>query len=229
MELFSKMFASVSISRYSSIALDWIRFMTIILFIRHGITTQLGKMVSGRMAGVHLNEVGRAQAERLSERLAHLGIDAIYSSPMERTMETAQPLSTRFDIPILTRKGLIEVDAGDWTGMTYDAVRATSEWKNYMQNPGLAKIPNGESISDVQSRVVAELEELRSQHRDNTIALFSHADVIKAALIFYVGIPIPSYQRLEIDPASISVLGFRDHHPRVLLLNHTGEMVLRPA
>jgi broad specificity phosphatase PhoE len=196
---------------------------TRILLIRHGHTDWIGRAFSGHRAGVHLTERGVSQAEALAERLAGSGISAIYSSPLERTLETAEPLARRLGLDITKRERLIEIDSGDWTGEPFADLAPTDRWKRFMSYRSATRIPGGELMLDVQARGVSELEALREKHGEATIAVFSHADVIRFVFAHYAGIAIDLAHRLEIRPASVSTLALGAEDVRILGLNDIGE------
>jgi probable phosphoglycerate mutase len=196
--------------------------MTTFLLIRHGHTDWIGKAIAGHTPGVAISKDGMKQSEALVDRLKSLPVSAIYSSPLQRTLETAEPLSRALNLKVEPRLRLIEVDFGDWTGQTMDQLRSDPGWNRFNTLRSLTRAPNGDRMLDVQSRMVDELEELRSIHPGETIAVFSHQDAIKAALAHYAGIPIDLFHRLEIHAASVSILELSDHGPRILCVNNTG-------
>lgn len=196
--------------------------MTTYLLFRHGDNDAVGKWFAGRSPGVHLNEEGRQQAARIAERFGSCAIDAIYSSPLERAMETATPLAERLGVPVQTHDGLIEVAVGDWTRRTFDELAGDENWMRFNSLRSSTRAPNGELMLEIQARMVQCIEEWRVKHDNETIALFSHADVIKAALLLYAGIPLDFINRLEIYPGSVSVVTLHEASARVLRVNDTG-------
>ena len=196
--------------------------MTTLLLVRHALCDPVGKAVAGRAPGVLLNETGRAQAERLSERLAGLPIEALYSSPLERARETARPIAERLGLEVRLAPELLELDFGEWTGLTFEEVRASAAWQQFNSFRSCTRIPGGELMLEVQARAVAALERLRERHAGWVVAV-SHGDVIRAAIAHYVGIPLDLVQRLEVGPASVSALSFDAGGVRILRLNDTGE------
>jgi probable phosphoglycerate mutase len=195
---------------------------TTFLLIRHADNDYVGRAFAGRMPGVHLNETGRAQAAALADRLADAGIRVIYSSPLERAVETIRPLADRLQLPVTTRERLIEIDTGEWTGAVFAELAGDAHWRRFNLFRSSTRIPGGELMSEVQTRMCLELEELRCRHPEQTVALVSHADVIRFALAHYAGIPIDLAQRLEVRPASVSVLALEDHGATILRLNDDG-------
>lgn len=194
--------------------------ITRVLLIRHGINdyVKAGKL-AGRLPGVHLNAEGQAQATALAERLGSAGIAAIYSSPLERTRETAAPLAERLGLPVQPCADLLESDCGEWAGQPIAELNQTDLWRQIQVCPSAARFPAGESMAEIQARMVRAIETLRAAHPGQTVAAVSHSDPIKLAVAFYVGLPLDLYQRLEIAPASISELMFPPLRPTLVRLN----------
>jgi probable phosphomutase (TIGR03848 family) len=195
--------------------------MTTFLLIRHGLCDSVGRAIAGRAPGVHLNHTGQAQAEALAHRLAGIPIAAVYSSPLERARETATPLAKRQGKSVAIVPELNELDFGDWTGRTLAELDQADGWREFNAFRSGTRIPGGELMSDVQSRAVGALERLARWHGDATVAAVSHGDVIRAMLTYFLGMPLDLLQRLEIAPASISVVRFDRYGPVVPLINST--------
>lgn len=193
--------------------------MTTILLIRHGQNdfVEKGKL-AGWLPGVHLNDVGRSQAEAMASALEEFELEAVYSSPLERAIETARPIARAKDLTVKRRKGLGEVDIGRWEGLSLRAARRRKLWPIIQNTPSLARFPEGESFFEAQARMVATLEELRGKH-SRTIACVSHADPIKLAVAHYIGMPIDGFQRLDVGPASITQLTIEAGSARLNRLN----------
>lgn len=188
--------------------------------IRHGSNDYLAKaMLAGRRPNVHLNEQGRTEAEQAGVVLAELGIQRIISSPLERALETAEPLSTKTGIPIEVAPELLEIDFGDWTGKTIPDLDRDPAWKDFNLYRSGKRIPRGETMLETQTRMIAFLEKLRSENQRQTVALFSHGDPIKAVFAYYLGIPLDLFTRLEISPGSYSILRLEDWGPQILAIN----------
>ena len=193
--------------------------MTVFHLVRHGEHVLAGRVLAGRTPGVGLSERGRAEIAVVAERLAAENIAALYSSPLQRTKETAEILSARLDLPIGYREDVIELDFGEWTGLTFNQVRADQRWELWRSCRSIAAVPGGESMRQVQDRAVGALLDLQSAHRDRTVVIVSHGDVIRAALLFALGMPIDSYSRIEIGLASVSTIRIDDSGIRVSVLN----------
>lgn len=196
--------------------------MTTILLIRHATNALVGKSLAGRMAGVSLSEEGKRQATTLAERLQHLPIKALYSSPLERAVETADPLAKKLELPVEVRNEFTEFDFGNWTGKTIEELRGQESFRLFNEFRSVTPAPGGELMLTAQARMVAGLQLLSGQHQGETIAVFSHSDMIKAAIAYYTGMPLDLMQRLEIDPASVSILTVFPETVRINRLNDTG-------
>jgi probable phosphoglycerate mutase len=195
--------------------------MTLLLLIRHGENeyVKTGRM-AGRLPGVHLNERGQAQARELAEALAGAPIRALYSSPMERALETAAPLAEKLGLEINVRPGLLESNIGDWAGMELKDARKLPEWKTVQSAPSRFRFPGGESFVEMQARLVNEIEGIaRAHENDELVACVSHADPIKLIVAYYMGMPLDHFQRLACDTASVTVLMLGGTGAALLKLN----------
>jgi len=173
---------------------------------------------------VHLNDDGRQQAAALSARLAALPIDAIYTSPLDRTVETAQAIAGPRGMPLRLVEGLGEVKYGEWQGAELKELYKHELWPGVQFYPSGTRFPGGETLGEAQMRMVATLDALRAQHPKGIIAVVSHADIIKLALAYYIGMHIDLFQRLEISPCSVSAVFFTRMGPRLLAYNDTGSL-----
>jgi len=142
---------------------------TLFLLIRHGLTDMIGKRITGRLPGVSINTEGEEQARRL----VRLQADAIFSSPLERAIQTATPLAEHLGLRIQIDDAFSEVDFGDWSGMTIRELQALPEWKLFIQSRSSFRVPGGELLLDVQSRVVDALASLATLHPEKTVAVFA--------------------------------------------------------
>lgn len=195
--------------------------MTTILLIRHAVNdfVKTGKL-AGWTPGVHLNEEGQAQAQALGERLASAPIKYLYSSPLERTIETAQAILAHHPHLTLQQTDEIgEVRYGDWEGMAISALRGRKMWEVVQEYPSRAVFPNGEAMRDVQIRAVNFIEKLVIWHPGETVAVVSHADVIKMILAHFLGMHLDNFQRINVSPASISTLMMEHSRPYVGTMN----------
>lgn len=199
--------------------------------MRHGENDYVKKgRLAGRLPGVHLNENGQKQAHLAAERLANSAIKAIYSSPLERALETAQPLAHALGLEIIHREGLIEVDFGEWQDQRLKGLSRKKLWKVVQSTPSRACFPSGESFASAQQRICQELEALAMQHEAKDMILcVSHSDPIKLAVAYYLGLPLDMFQRLHVAPASISVLHLGEMGARLLQLNYEFSFTLPKA
>jgi broad specificity phosphatase PhoE len=192
--------------------------VTVFHLLRHGEPAVLGRL-NGRLPGVGLSATGRAEIAAQAERLAAENIVAIYASPMQRTHETAEILAERLGLPIHHREDVIEIDYGEWTGLTFDDIRRDERWLMWSRSRGIATIPGGESWRQVQDRVVGALFDLQQAHGEGNVVIVSHGDVIKAALLFALGMPLDFYSRIEIAFAALSTIRLDEAGIRVSGLN----------
>lgn len=198
--------------------------MTVFYLIRHGHNDYVSKgKLAGRLKGVHLSERGRTQAKALANNLSQVKFDALYASPLDRTIETAKPIAASQGLSVIKRSGLLEIGYGNWQGQSLKSLRRRKLWPIIQATPSLARFPEGESFTEAQARIVAELEELRSKHNSNKakVACVFHSDPIKLALTHFAGIPLDLYQRLIIEPASVSILTVTNDHVRIVSMNDT--------
>jgi probable phosphoglycerate mutase len=200
-------------------------FTTYVLLIRHGENDWVGTdRLAGRTPGVHLNEKGQQQAKELATVLAKQPIAAIYSSPLERCLETAQPLAAALDMHIQHTDGLLEVDYGEWRGANLKELGQLPAWKMVQHFPSTFRFPNGETLREVQARAVSAIEQIRVQHPNQVIALYSHGDVIRTTLAHYLGTPLDLIQRNIVSTASVSILSFANDVPAVLGMNYLSSL-----
>jgi probable phosphoglycerate mutase len=195
--------------------------MTQLLLIRHAVNdfVKTGRL-AGWTPGVHLNDEGKAQAEALGQRLAGASIDRLYSSPLERTMETAEAIRQHHStLPITPHHELGEVRYGDWEGMEIRKLTGRKMWQVVQQYPSRASFPNGETMRGVQTRAVDAIEALVTQHPRETVVVVSHADIIKMVLAHFLGMHLDEFQRIVVSPASISTLMLGFGRPYVGTMN----------
>lgn len=197
--------------------------MARLLLIRHAPTPETGHKLTGRLPGVDLAEEGRAIAGATAQRLAGFHISAVYSSPIERTWQTAEIVAAEHRLEPHVEEGLIEVDYGRWSGRTLKSLYKLKAWHTVQITPSRMVFPDGEGIGEAQSRAVAACERLAADHARSTIVLVSHSDIIKAVLSHYLGQPLDLFDRIAVDPASVSVIDVpRQGIPRVIAINSSG-------
>jgi probable phosphoglycerate mutase len=195
--------------------------MTTFYLIRHGHVDTVNRLIGGRQPGIHLTPQGRQQAEALAERLAEEPIAHLFSSPLDRTRETARPVAERLSLEVHLADDLLELDFGQWTGCEFHDLQSDPHWKRFNAFRSGTRIPGGETMLEVQSRVVGLMERLRDRHPEEAIALVSHGDVIRSALCYWLAVPLDFFQRIEISLASVSILRVDKHGPLVLAMNAT--------
>ena len=193
--------------------------MTVFHLLRHGQHNLLGRALAGRMEGVGLTERGRAEIAAAAERFAREKIAAIYASPLQRTRESAEIVAERLGLPIAFRDDLLELDFGEWTGATFDSIRGHPGWHAWNTQRSLARIPGGESMREVQHRAVEALVQLTECHPSETVVVVCHGDVIRAMLVFALGMPLDFYNRIEMVQGSISSIQIEPERIRVLRIN----------
>jgi probable phosphomutase (TIGR03848 family) len=205
---------------------------TLVLLVRHGTTPSTGEVLPGRARGLHLNDAGRAQALQVGERLARWApadgarpqIAAVYSSPLERTQETAAAVAAALHLRVRVSRGLIECDFGDWTGETLKKLVKLPEWATVQRYPSGFRFPDGESFSAMQARMVQAMADLRVRHVGETVVAVSHADPIKAVVADALGTHLDLFQRIVISPCSVTAISYGPIGPTVLAVNSTGSL-----
>jgi probable phosphomutase (TIGR03848 family) len=203
---------------------------TQILLVRHAVTAQTGPILSGRLPGIDLSDLGRQQAEAVAERLAPVAVSTVYASPIERTMQTAGAIASRHGLKVKKLPGMIEADYGEWTGGKLVDLAKTPLWRVVQSTPSIARFPGGESIREMQGRAVTAIEKVVVGHPGETVVIVSHSDVIKAAAAHFTGMHLDLFQRLVVSPASVTALSFGAHGGVALLLNQLGDLCeLLPA
>jgi probable phosphoglycerate mutase len=184
--------------------------------------------VSGRLAGwtpgVHLNEEGRKQVHALGERLRTLPLAAVYSSPLERAVETAEAVAAPHNLTVQIVEGVGEVRYGEWEGGDLKELSKHELWPGVQFYPSGTRFPGGETLGEVQMRAIAALDALCAEHPKAVIAVVAHADLLKLVIAYYIGMHIDLFQRLVINTASVTALAFQPMGPRLLAFNETGSL-----
>jgi broad specificity phosphatase PhoE len=187
--------------------------------VRHAAHELVDRVLCGRMAGVNLGEEGRAQARRVAKRLARERISAVNTSPLERAQQTAAPIAEELRLTPDICEAITEIDVGEWAGRDFAALHDDPRWASWNNARSVNRPPGGESMLDVQARVIGHLQNVRRSHPDNGVVLVSHGDVIKAALMYCLGMPIEGYRLFDVSPASISTLVIGDWGAKVISMN----------
>jgi broad specificity phosphatase PhoE len=196
--------------------------MPLLLLIRHGENdfVKTGKL-PGQIAGIHLNERGQKQAQALGNALKEVPLKAIYSSPLERAMETAEPIATSHQLEIIQEPYLLDADVGKWQGKSLKVLRLTNAWKVVQHAPSRFQFPEGESFLDLQTRIANTLENIVKKHNKpkDIVAVVFHADPIKLAVSHFLGLPLDHFQRLSCDTGSLTALYAGEMGVNLLKLN----------
>ncbi len=198
---------------------------TYLFLVRHGENewTKRGAL-AGRTPAVALNDKGLEQAQQVAQRLKEQPISAIYSSPLLRCLETAQPLADALKLPVSIDPGILEVDYGDWRGGDLKELGKRPEWQLVQIFPGGFRFPGGETLREVQNRVITALERIRTDHEGEAVAVYAHGDVLRTGLAYYLGTPLDLFQRIQISTASVSLVAFHRFGPSILTVNDSGAL-----
>ncbi len=197
---------------------------TRLVLARHAVTPQTGPMLTGRAPGIDLSEKGREQAKALGDRLADLPVAVVYASPIERTTQTAEAVAERHGLTVQALPGVIEADYGEWTGGQLSELAKTDLWKTVQRSPSRARFPGGESLAEMQARMVTALEVVVAAHPGELVVVVSHADPIKAAIAHYTGVHLDLFQRIVVSPASVTVFELTAHGAAMVKCNDTGTL-----
>lgn len=196
--------------------------MPLLLLIRHGENeyVKTGKL-AGRLPGVHLNQHGQDQARALGEALKEVPIKAIYSSPLERAMETAAPIASARNLEIIPEPDLLEVNVGKWQGKSLKVLRLMKVWKIVQHSPSRFRFPDGESFPEMQARITGALERIVQKHNkpQDVVAVVFHSDPIKLAVAHFLGMPLDHFQRLGCDTGSLTALSVSETGASLMKLN----------
>ncbi len=203
--------------------------MTTVLLIRHGRTSaNTAGILAGRSSGVELDDVGREQAAKVGERLLGVPLRTIVTSPLRRCRQTTQALvgGRPEPLPVNVDQGLVECGYGDWTGKSLRELSKEKLWATVQQQPSAVRFPGGESMTEMSSRAIGTIRswdaKLTAEHGADAVwAAVSHGDVIKAILADALGMHLDAFQRIMVDPASISIVRYTAARPYVLTANST--------
>lgn len=196
----------------------------LLLLVRHGATSMTGKKLTGWLPGFSLSQQGERQSEETASRLAHLPIKALYSSPLERCMETAQIIARPHRRKVQVIENLGEIRYGDWQGRSLKSLYRTKAWRELRARPGDFRFPGGETVREAQVRGMAEIEKVRKSHRGQMIVVCSHADMIRVLVAGYIGLALDLYNRMSISPGSVTALSMDELGVRLLRLGDTGSL-----
>ena len=193
--------------------------MTTVFLVRHGAHDRLGRFLDGRNPGVALSDLGRRQADRVADRLAREAVEAVYASPLERARETASPVAARHGLDVTVAPALEELDFGDWSGMTFEALKPMEAWQRWNAARSTARTPAGDTMRAAQARALDFIDARRLAAPEGSFVLVSHADPLKAVLTYYLGLSLDDLPRFDVAPASLSRIDIEPWGARVVTLN----------
>jgi probable phosphomutase (TIGR03848 family) len=202
--------------------------MTTVVLVRHGLTELTGPVLAGWTPGLHLDERGRKQAEAVAERLRPVPFDALVSSPLDRCLDTAELIGQGRAEQVQVEQGLGECRYGDWTGRPLKELAKDPLWKVVQQHPSAVVFPGpqGEALRETQHRAVTAVRDWNARlGPDATWLACSHGDVIKAITADALGLHLDSFQRISIDPCSVTIIRYTEQRPFVVRVNDTGGSV----
>ncbi|MBA2739080.1 MAG: MSMEG_4193 family putative phosphomutase [Nocardioidaceae bacterium] len=204
--------------------------MATLILVRHGRTSaNVAGVLAGRSPGVHLDDAGREQARHVGERLSALSVARLVTGPLERTVETGRAIARaqRAELRLRRDRGLTECGYGTWTGRAIKDLAKEPLWRSVQAHPSGVTFPDGESMADMVHRAVATVRlhdsQVADEHGSDALwVAVSHGDVIKAILADALGLHLDQFQRIVVDPASVSVVRYTAHRPFVLHVNDHG-------
>ena len=200
---------------------------TTVLLVRHARTPAVGVYLAGRTAGLALSADGRRELVALAGALSRMSLAAVYSSPLERAVHTARPLAASRGLGIRIREDLTEVDFGAWTGKPFTELAQLPEWRAYNTHRATARVPGGEDASAVAARATSALDSIRLSHQGACVAVVTHAEVIRAALLSYLGLSLDLFHQFEIEPASVTSIVLSQGSARIRAINECPAAALR--
>lgn len=195
--------------------------MTTFILVRHGAHDRLNRFLDGRRPGVHLNDLGRRQAEWAAERLSSLNVDEIYTSPLERTRETAAPIAARHGLDATVETALEELDFGNWSGKTITDLEPLEDWRQWNEARAISSTPAGDTMRAAQTQILDFIDTRRRERPDGCFVLVGHSDPLKAVLFFYLGLSLDKLHRIAVAPGSLSRIEIDGWGATVVGLNET--------
>ena len=195
--------------------------MTTVVLVRHGLTAMTGPVLAGWTPGLHLDERGEKQAAAVAERLRDVPFAALVSSPLDRCLDTAGAIAAGREVLVDDRLG--ECRYGDWTGRPLRELAKDPLWKVVQNHPSAVTFPGGEPLRETQNRAVAAIRDWNARlGPDATWLACSHGDVIKAIVADALGLHLDQFQRISVDPCSVTVIRYTELRPFVVRVNDTG-------
>jgi broad specificity phosphatase PhoE len=193
--------------------------LTTFFLIRHASTDAIGRYLSGTAPGTPINDAGHEEVTTLVERLRNVRLSAVIAGPLERTQQTALPIAESHGLRVQTDPLFSEFAVGDWTLRPLNELAGHPEWQRFNTARSVTRAPKGELMLEVQQRAVVRLLELAEEHPSTSLAIVSHGDVIRAVLMYFLGMPIDLFLRLDVLPATVNVVTFDGHTPVVRQVN----------
>jgi len=193
--------------------------MTTFHLVRHGTYSLLGQVLLGCKIDAALDARGREQAEGLATKFAFVGIDLVQTSPRQRTMQTAMAIARRLGLPLTIEPAIDELDCGDWSGRSFDELKRDPRWRQWNASRSTTRAPEGESMADVQWRIVAHIERLRSLDPLGRVVIVTHCDVIRAAMLYYQRRSLDDYAQIDVPAAAVETLLIGDHRGETVALH----------
>lgn len=189
------------------------------LLIRHASCVRMGEVLAGRRLEAPLSPVGQREARALAAAMSQAHDVILQTSPRQRTLCTAAAIAAATGVSPTTEPALDEVDFGEWTGRTFLELEADPRWRLWNESRATQRAPGGESMLEVQTRILAHLARQRARHHGRCIVLITHAELIRCALLHYMGAPLDAWRGIEIGPACVSTLDIDDGGAQVVTLN----------
>ncbi len=192
---------------------------TTVFLVRHGAHDLLGHRVAGRMPDVRLNPDGQAQARRAAARLARERVAAVYSSPLERARETAEPIAGALGLAVAIAPDVNELDYGDWTGQNLEDLASDPRWQDWNLHRSAARIPGGETMAAVARRGAAAVACWRLAHPDASVVATTHGDLIRSVVCGVLGLSLDNIHAFDVEPGSLSAIVVWEGGGKVVTLN----------
>lgn len=181
--------------------------MPTIYLLRHAESSaNSAGILAGRLPSISLSKAGKIQSRAIMKALKNLELTHIYSSPIQRCLETIEPFARSSNRKVMSAPNFIEMDYGDWSGRKLSALRREKLWKSIQKRPSTVRFPNGESFQEMQSRIKKGLNEIAKEHKKGRVLVVSHGDPIKVVIATALGINLDDFQKLVVDPASLTII-----------------------
>lgn len=180
--------------------------ITTFLLIRHAACELMDEILVGRTQDVSLSDAGRTQAQMLGARLSADQLSAVHVSPRLRAQQTATAIAAGTNTLVETDPAFDEVDFGEWSGRSFQSLQSDERWQQWNAERTLMRAPQGESIHDVEQRVVTRLRRLRDTYEGRRVAIVTHAEVVRTIVYHYLGVPLNNWWLVEVSPASVTTI-----------------------